>query len=201
MSDFLDQFSLGGLVPVFAVMLVAGLLIAVVEIFGSASKGLAVSATDGNLPPRLDRVNKGGMATIIVVAQATLGSVLSVLFLLLPSVQSAWWALEATQTMLILAIYVMMYLSVVRLRKTRPDVVRPYRIPGGRVGLYVVTGAGGLACIVAIGLDLIPPSQLQNVSFLTYAGVMLAALTVIVSVPFIVRSRRNPAWKVATGGD
>ena len=36
--------------------------------------------------------------------------------------------------------YMIILPSVAALRRTQPDVVRPFRIPGGQAGLYVCTG-------------------------------------------------------------
>ena len=48
------------------------------------------------------------------------------------------WLTIAITTLLLS--YLIILPSVMRLRRTHPDVVRPFRIPGGQIGLYISAG-------------------------------------------------------------
>ena len=49
-----------------------------------------------------------------------------------------------------IGVTVLTVLSTLRLRKTRPDLVRPFRIPGGRAGLFYVVAAPLAMSVVAL---------------------------------------------------
>lgn len=187
-------YDISWLIPVFALLIASGLALAVMQMLGGPARGVMVAAREGNLPPFFQRENKHGVPMRIVLVQACVASVLASLFVLMPSVQNAWWALAATQTQLTLLIYVIMYASLRRLRATRPDLPRPYRIPGGRVGLGVVTIGGTLACLAVIAINFVPPSQLDSVSFPLYAGAMVLGVVTVCGLPFLARAFRRPTW-------
>ena len=51
-----------------------------------------------------------------------------------------------------LVMYFLMYISVIRLRITKPDAPRPFKIPGGKLGLALIVGLG----IVGAAVHLLP---------------------------------------------
>ena len=53
-----------------------------------------------------------------------------------------------------------MYLSGIRLRLKQPDLARPFKVPGGKNGMYIFGGVGLAAVIFALTLCFIPPSEL-----------------------------------------
>jgi amino acid transporter len=88
------------------------------------------------------------------------------------------------------------FASVIRLRYTRPDVARPYRIPGGPAGVWLVGGVGLLGCVFSFLLGFVPPGQLATGDTTTYV-LLLALATVVLSLPpfvfALLTSRRRPA--------
>ena len=192
--DFFPAFGMSWAVPVFALMIASGLALSVMQMLGGPARGVMVAAREGNLPKFFQHENGKGAPIRIILVQSVVSSILATLFVLMPSVQNAWWALAATQTQLTLLIYVIMYAALRRLRKTQPDLERPYRIPGGRIGMYVVTVGGSLACLSVIAINFVPPSQLDSVSFPLYAGAMILGVVVVCGLPFLARAFRKPGW-------
>jgi amino acid transporter len=76
---------------------------------------------------------------------------------------------------------------VIRLRYTQPDRPRPYRIPGGKPGVWLAGGTGLAACGFSFYLGFVPPSQLDTGSTVQYVC-LLAAATVALSAPPLVYS-------------
>jgi amino acid transporter len=190
---FLDSFDLGWLVPVFGLLLVVGLGASLVQILGGPARGLMVAARDGHLPPSMQRSNARGMPTTILAAQAVVNVTLALLFVLMPSIQDAWWALLIAQTQLTLILYVILFATAVRLRRSRAEVARPFRIPGGLPGLYVVCGVGTVCCSLVVALGFIPPEEL-DVSVPGYVAGMAAAVGGVIALPFVIGAFRKPDW-------
>jgi amino acid transporter len=190
---FFDAFSIGWMVPVFGILLVVGLSASLVQILGGPARGLMIAARDGNLPPSMQRENARGMPTVILMCQAVMNGMLAFLFALTPSIQDAWWALLIAQTQLTLILYVILFFTAIRLRKLRPDQPRPFRIPGGKAGLYAVTGVGIVCCSAVICLGFIPPDEL-DISAPGYVAAMAAAVGFVIALPFIIGRFRKPSW-------
>jgi amino acid transporter len=92
--------------------------------------------------------------------------------------------------------YALVFASVIRLRHTQPDVPRPYRIPGGLPGVWLVGGVGLAGCVVSFLLGFVPPAQLQTGNPVVYV-LLLALATVVLSLPpfvfALLQRRRRPA--------
>ena len=63
-------------------------------------------------------------------------------FTVLPSVQSAYQILSQMATIIYLVMYLIMYVAAIRLRYTQPNKLRPFRIPGGNLGMWLVGMVG-----------------------------------------------------------
>ena len=97
----------------------------------------------------------------VLLLQAVIGTLLSVLLLFVDSINTYYWMLTALVAQTFLVMYLLMYASVVHLRRTQPDIPRPFRIPGGRVGLVVIVGIGVAGSVFTFLLGFIPASHLS----------------------------------------
>ena len=95
--------------------------------------------------------------------------------------------------------YFFMYAAAIRLRYTQPGVNRPFMIPGGKVGIWLVAGWGFIAMVFLFFLALIPPSQISftNLTVSSYVFYMILGVLVVVAVPLIIYQLRKPHWKPA----
>ncbi len=84
-----------------------------------------------------------------------------------------------------LVMYFLMYISVVRLRVTKPDAPRPFKIPGGTPGLALVAGAGMVGALFTFFLGFIPANHLSVPGTIAYVAVMAFGMIAIVGTPFL----------------
>ena len=89
-----------------------------------------------------------------------------------------------------------MFVTALRLRYTRPDIQRAYTVPGGRVGIWIVCGAGILACLFVLFIGFLPPGQAQGQ--LGYTLLMLIGYLLLLSPPWILQRFRRPEWRTQT---
>ena len=183
--------------PVIAVALAIGVFAGLVTWISGPSSGLLVVAKAGNLPKFFQRTNKNGMGTNIMLIQAAIVSVLAILFIVLPSVQSVYQILSQLTVILYLVMYLLMFAAVIRLRQTQPNRPRPYRVPGGKVGVWVIGGVGFVGSLVAMGFSFIPPGQIKVGSPVVYVGILVVLTVVLVAVPFVVFRLRKDKWRDA----
>jgi putative glutamate/gamma-aminobutyrate antiporter len=181
--------------PIIAVALAIGVFAGIVTWISGPSSGLLVVAKAGNLPKFFQKTNKNGMGRNIMITQAAIVTVLAVLFVVLPSVQSVYQILSQLTVILYLVMYLLMFAAVIRLRLTQPNRPRPYRIPGGKVGIWIVAGVGFLGSLVAMFFSFIPPNQIKVGSPVFYVGLLVVLTVVFVAVPFVVYAVRKASWR------
>ena len=135
-------------------------------------------------------VRRGAPITVLIL-QATLGSVLALALVFVNNINTYYWMLTALVAQTFLVMYFLMYLSVVRLRITKPDAPRPFKIPGGKLGLTLVTGAGMVGAAFTFFLGFIPATHLSVAGTVTYVAVMVFGMIAIVGTPFLLH--RGPS--------
>lgn len=195
---YFDMFKwahIAWLAPVMAVALAIGVLAGIVTWVSGPSSGLLVVAKAGYMPRFWQHTNKHGMATHILLVQATVVTVLSVLFVVLPTVQAAYQILSQLTVILYLVMYLLMFAAAIYLRSSQPNRPRPYKIPGGNIGMWLVGGVGFLGSLLALILSFVPPGQIKVGSPALYVGILIVLSVVLVAVPFAIYAVRKPHWR------
>ncbi|MDP4014483.1 MAG: APC family permease [Candidatus Nanopelagicales bacterium] len=201
-SVIFNQFNFGWLAPVFAFMVVTGLIAALVQIINGPSRGLMVAGRQGgNLPPLLQKMNASKMPVAIIIAQASISSVLSLGYAFLGTVQNAWFMFALIQTNMTLIMYILMMAAVVKLRYTHPDVERPYTIPGKKVGLWAVAIIGILVCVLGLLISFSPSAEAEGMPAGLYIAVLFFGTAAFVAMPFVFWIFRKPSWKTEVDPD
>jgi amino acid transporter len=131
----------------------------------------------------------------MLVAQGVVGSLISLLFIVEPSVSSMFWLLSAMLVQLYLLMYVILFASAVKLRRTRPEVERPFAIPGGRLGIGLVCSAGIAFSLAAFAVGFVPPAGLPETSVVSHSAVLAGAVAFGTLAPLAVSrwSHRHPS--------
>ena len=195
--DLWAAFGLPWLGNVMAAMLAFGVLGQVSVIVAGPSTGLLAVGKAGYLPPALQKTNAHGMPVPILLLQAFIVTILCLAFMVLPSVQSAYQILSQMATIIYLVMYLVMYVAAIRLRYTQPDKLRPFRIPGGNVGMWFVGILGLAGALIATAISFIPPAQISTGSPIVYIGILLVGCAVFVAIPFLIYAFHKPTWKAA----
>ena len=79
------------------------------------------------------------------------------------------------------------------LRVTKPDAPRPFKIPGGKLGLALVIGAGVVGALFTFFLGFIPATHLSAPGTIAYVAVMAFGMIAIVGTPFLLH--RGPSLR------
>jgi putative glutamate/gamma-aminobutyrate antiporter len=195
--DLFSTFHVPWMGNVLAGMLAIGVLGQVSVIVAGPSTGLLAVGKAGYLPKFFQRTNKNGIQVPILIVQGVIVSLLALAIVLLPSVQSAYQILGQMATIIILAMYVIMYVAGIRLRYTQPNKKRPFRIPGGNFGMWCVGGIGLIGALAAGFLSFVPPQQIKTGSPAIYIGILLVGTAIALAIPFIIYAFHKPEWKAA----
>jgi amino acid transporter len=193
-KQMLHLFKLDWLLPILGLLAAFGAIGGVTAWIAGPSKGLLATAKNGDLPPFLQRVNRNGVQTHILWVQGLIVTAISLVYLLMPNVSSAFFLLTALTAILYLIMYVMLYLAAITLRFTRPDVPRAYKVPGGNAGMVIIAGLGMLAAIFAIAVGFFPPSQLTIGSPAFYVAFLAIGTLIFVAAPLVIHKLKRPSW-------
>lgn len=199
LTTYFDIFKWAGvpwLGSVIAVMLAVGVLVNVTTWVAGPSTGLLAVAKAGYLPKALQRTNKHGMPITILLIQSGLVSLLTVLFVLLPSVQSAYQILNQLANLLYLTVYMLIFAAVITLRYKQPDKPRPFRLGKKGNGLvWVIGGLGFAASLIAYAFSFIPPDQIKVGSPTVYVIILVALVALFYAIPNIIYQFKKPDWE------
>jgi len=191
---FLDAYHISWMLPLVALALVIGGLGSVSNWIIAPTKGLIIAAQDGNLPKNLQRENRHGAPLTILIYQAIIVSLLSLVFLLMPSVNGSYWLLTALASQLYMIMYILMFATAIYLRYKLPDHERPFRVPGGKIGIWLVCGVGIIAAMVTITVGFFPPQGIDVGGMLHYEFLLILGLVLMCAPPFITYRFRREHW-------
>lgn len=195
-GKFLPYFHLQWLLPSLAFLLILGAIAEVNSWMISPVKGLHATAVHGNLPPWLQNLNKHGTPTHLLLLQAVIVTLASFVFLWMPSISSSFWILTALSAQSYLMMYILMFISAIRLRYTKPHVPRVFKIPFPHKGIWTLSIMGICASIFAILIVFIPPSGIEVGSTLFYVSFLVIGLMIMTGIPLLFYQIRKPHWVV-----
>lgn len=188
-------FGLSWATPILAFALAIGVLAGIVTWVAGPSSAMHSVAKAGYLPTFFHAANKNGMPIRIMLVQAVAVSAVAVVFVFMPSVQAAFQILSQLAGLLYLVVYLTMFASAIYLRYRQPDRPRPYRVPGGLAGMWIIGGAGFVASALALASSLVPPSQIGIGSPARYLGLLVGLAALIITAPLLLFARRKPHWR------
>lgn len=181
--------------PIIAIALAFGVLAGVLTWVAGPSKGIFAVGKAGYLPPFFQKTNANGVQKNILLVQGLAVTLLSLLFVVMPSVQSFYQILSQLTVLLYLIMYLLMFSGAIYLRYNMKKAARPFRIGSKGNGLmWLVAGLGFLGSLLAFVLSFIPPSQISVGSNTVWFAVLIIGCIVVVAAPFIIYASRKPSW-------
>ncbi len=189
-DHFFKVFHLGPLVPIMSFLIVVGSIGGMINWLISPAKGLLHASQYGFLPRFFTKTNVHGVAGRILIAQALLVTTFCAILLLLPSINAFYWFLTALSNCLSMAMYILMFLSVYRLRSQKLE--RAFKIPGGKVGLGIISAAGFIGAGLTIFFGFVPPDAVNVGSPLRYTlMIAIGNFVLILPVLFLIAYKKR----------
>ena len=171
--------------PIIAIALMFGVLAGVLTWVAGPSKGIFAVGKAGYLPPFFQKTNKNGVQKNILLIQGCVVTLLALLFVVMPSVQSFYQILSQLTVLLYLIMYMLMFSAAIVLRYKMKNTDRPFRL-----GCLGFCGA-----LLAFVLSFVPPSQISTGSNTVWFSVLIIGCVVVVGAPFVIYAMRKPSWK------
>ncbi|WP_327356559.1 APC family permease [Streptomyces sp. NBC_01304] len=189
---FFDHFHIGWMTKIVGIMLVMAALGGMLTWLSGPAKGLVTLARqEGYLPPFLQRFNKNGVPMNLMYAQGVLTTLIGVVYAFSSDVSSAYWMFSVITVQIYLIAYLLMFITVVKLRKTHPDHPRGFWTPA----VKLVAGTGFVASLAALFIGFVPPDQFGNQPLWRYLLIVGGGLLLIgIVAPVAFLKFRKPSW-------
>jgi putative glutamate/gamma-aminobutyrate antiporter len=192
--DFFKVFNMEWMIGPIAFLTAFGALALLSTWILGPAKGLGEVAIRGNLPPLFQKNNRFGAPVAVLVIQAAIGTLFSLLFVFLPSVSGAYWILSAMTVEVLCIMYLLIFAAVIKLRYSQPDTPRTYKIPGGMPGIWIIGGAGFIACLFTFIIGFFPPTGIATGDVGRYFIIMVLGTIILVCPPFIFLLFKKSSW-------
>lgn len=191
---FFAHYHILWLMPVVAIMLVMGGLGGVNNWIIAPTAGLLVAGLDNNLPAVFLKKNRHHAPAALLILQAVIVTVLSFLFIFMPSVNGSYWYLTALAAQLYMVMYFLMLAAALVLRIRFPKHQAAFRIPGGIVGVLLVCGLGLFGVVATFIVSFMPPDGINVGDVGHYVWALVIGLLVMCVPPFM-----SSAWMKRRG--
>lgn len=194
-DNYCQVFHINWLTPVIAIALAFGVLAGVLTWVAGPSKGIFAVGKAGYLPPFFQKANKNGVQKNILLVQGGVVTLLSLLFVVMPTVESFYQILSQLTVLLYLVAYLLMFAAAIYLRYSMKNTDRPFRI--GKKGnwlMWVVGGVGFAGSLLAFVLSFFPPNQINVGGNGVWYTVLFGGVILFVVMPFIIYACRKKSW-------
>ncbi|MGR3973221.1 MAG: amino acid permease [Candidatus Rhabdochlamydia sp.] len=191
---FVKNYHLESCIPLMALLMFIGALASLSTWIVGPSRGLLAAASHGDLPPWLRHQNRYGMPSRLLLLQAVIVTALSLIFLFMPSINSAYWMLTVMVAQAYLLMYLLMFAAAIALRYQKPDVKRAYQIPGGKIGIWIVAGIGISSSLLTLFIGFLPPEKIPMGNPLLYITVLIGGIILFCLAPLLIYQFKRPSW-------
>ncbi|MFT6563752.1 MAG: amino acid transporter [Actinomycetes bacterium] len=190
-TTLFESQNLAFLVPIIAAIIaIGGLLKSSTVVLGPAT-GLFASAQYGHLPAKLTKVNKRGAPVSLLVVQGIIVLFATLAFVVFKSVETTFFLLLTLSVIPYMLAYFCMFAAAIRLRYKQPQVRQDFRVPGGKVGIWVVCGLGFVASLAVLIEGAVPQALAPDQKVKGAVAVWVVMIVVCIA-PFLI-DRNKPS--------
>lgn len=188
---FLTSLHLKWLLPITIILIILGAFGGMAAWVIGPTKGLVIAAEDKCAPQLFAKRSKNNVPTSVLILQWVVVILLCCLFLFFKYISTWYWILSDLTAQLALLFYILLFAAAIRLRYKTPENPNAFRIPGGKLGIWIVGLVGIFACIAAIILGLIPPDNVQINNIALYEILLIGGIILFSILPFWISKRRK----------
>ena len=180
LSYFFATYHLSGFVPILALMILIGSLGGMINWMISPARGLLLAAQDHFLPKTMQRENKHGAPHVILMTQAVLVSIVCLIFLLMPTINSSYWLLTDLSTNLYMLMYVLTFITAIVLAGGKKIKHAHFKIFGGTMGVLITSFIGLSGCLLTFAIGFIPPLTIIVGSIWPYESILVIGIIITI---------------------
>ncbi|MBS0626164.1 MAG: amino acid permease [Verrucomicrobia bacterium] len=193
LSHYLNFFGVGWLLPILALFIGIGGIGGMTVWIAGSNQGLLTALQQGDFGFKSFANARKDYSFRLMGVQAFLALALSMIGFFMPDMNGFYWILTALSSQLYLFMYILMFGAAIVLRLNKPDVERPYKIPGGTRSMILVAGAGLTSSLFGFGISFFPPGQIETGNLFVYESFFLVIWGALIWAGFFYRRKRTPA--------
>ncbi|HFL8819377.1 MAG TPA: APC family permease [Candidatus Azoamicus sp. OHIO2] len=170
------------IIPLLSFLLLLGSLSSMNAWIIGPVKGIFITSEDGFLPKYLSKVNNKNIPINLLIIQAVIGSLLSITFFtFIDNLNGLIWIFICLSFQFSSLLYIMIFLSVIKLRLKYPNIYRPYKIPY----IYILTSLGISISIFTFLTAYIQPTSITITNSNVYIILLLTSFILLLSPAYI----------------
>ena len=154
------------------------------------SKTIIQVAREGFLPPKFGfhKENEYGVSRNVVLTQSIVISLFALLYGVMDDVSAVFLTLTNATTVIYCIVYILIAVSLIKMRKSHPDLERPYRIGKKGNGMAWVVSCMLIFSIIAVVVSTLGTSTLTD-------ALLVAVIAIVMFViPLIINRFKNDSW-------
>lgn len=193
---FFQKYNIGWMTYLFALLTAVGAFATInVWILGPL-RAVIVAGQNGDLPPFFHKKNEHGMPTNLLIFQAIVVTLVSLLFLMVSDMQTILWILGLFTGNVYVIMYFLIFSAAVRLRTKYPLSERKGTTQLPSYAFYTLFILGVCAIIFAFITGFIPPNDLIRKNLLLYEIIFAIGILILLCIPFVILSLKKPDWNI-----
>jgi len=197
---FLKEYNLSYFTPLCALIMAIGVLGSISTWIIGPCMGLLAAAKKRKPSGFLSKENQNGAPSNLIVLQAVIVTGLTGLFLGMPSINSAYWILLVLSTQLYLFMYLLLFSAALKLRISNPDKKSAFKIPGGKLGLFVCCISGLGMTVFSLIVSFFPPAEIKGLSHNFFFLFIPVSILVISLIPILLNRKPQEEQAVQLKG-
>jgi amino acid transporter len=134
------------------------------------------------------------MPTTILLVQGAVVTIMSLLYFVIEDVSVVFFLISAMTIALYLIAYMFMYAAAIKLRYSKPTLVRPFSVPGGMPGMWLIAGTGLVGVVFSFLVAFFPPDQLPMGSPRLYVALVIIGTVLFCGIPLLIHGLRQTRW-------
>ncbi|MEF9990088.1 MAG: amino acid permease [Christensenellaceae bacterium] len=158
------------------------------------SRGMLRCARAGNLPPVFQKTNKHDIPTAFLLAQAIIVTAVALIFVFIPGTNGVFNTILTMAVALYCIVYILILISGIIFRMKHPKDKRAFKIPGGNIGMWIVSLVGLAGIVFVISTSFIPPSSLKPTEHLGYILFIIIGMVVCTAIPLLIYRFKKASW-------
>lgn len=195
-THFFVAYNLQWIMPIIVLMIVIGGLGNMINWVIAPAKGLLQASEHNFLPTYFQKTNQHGVSNNLLIAQAILISIICLAFLLMPSVNGAYWLLTALSVQLYMIMYVLLFIAAIYLRYKYPQQTKAFQIPGGKWGIWLTCLLGLIGSLITLLIGFFPPDGINVGSILHYEIIFTSGILAMLLPLIIFYLYKNKTTKI-----
>lgn len=181
------------LISIIAVALCFGVIANTLTWITGPADAIKSVAVDGHMPEIVQKQNKHGAPIVILLSQAVIVTILCFVYVISSKVQQGYQLLLQITNALYLTMYIVLFISFIRLRYTKPMADRTFKAGKNMIVAWIIALVGIVSALCSFVICFMPPMQLDITHKNKYIFLLICVYCILILPPILyawIRDRR-----------